>query len=128
MCSGIFFLTTYLHSSKKHLIIFTCCKSRIDQNYRSINKLRTLFSYFVTENICVGFSIIRFYFTFYIFFILFRSTIKFFFDTNYNYFINFIVKLENSNNSTSLIKQYIYLVSSKSVLYALNLEEICIKV
>ena len=68
----------------------------------------------------VCFSIIRFYFSFYIFFILFRSTVKFLFDTTFNYFRNFIVQLENSNNSTSFIKKDIYLISSKSLLYALS--------
>ena len=84
------FFFNNMFTFKKHLTIFTCCKSRIDQNYRSANKLRTFFWYFVTVNICVGFSIIRFYFNFYIFFILFRSTIKFFFDTTFDYFPNFI--------------------------------------
>ena len=66
--------------------------------------MRTSFWYFIIVETCIEFSIIRFYFSFKIFFVVFRITIKLF------------------NNWSFFIKKDLSLVLSKCFLYALILE------
>ena len=78
--------------------------------------MRTFLWYFIIVKICVNFSIIRFYFSVQIFFMVYRFTIKFLFDT----ILTFLkISLYFSNNSSSHIKKDMYSFSSKSLLYAL---------
>ena len=72
--------------------------------------------------VCVNFSFIRFYISFYIFIIVYRLTIKSLFNILADFVPNFIISLYFSSNSSFFIKKDIYLVLSKSFLYALILE------
>ena len=71
------------------------------------------FWYFIIVKICVNFSIIGFYFNFWMFFVVYRITTKFF--SIFNKFCYIFL-----NNSSFFIKKDIHSVSSKSLLYALN--------
>ena len=74
--------------------------------------MRTSFWYFIIVETCIEFSIIRFYFSFKIFFVVFRITIKFFTDSVFKLF----------NNWSFFIKKDLSLVLSKFFLHALILE------
>ena len=101
------------------IIVFTCALNWINQCYQQTNILRTFFWYFITMKNCVGFSFIKFYFSFKILFVVYRSTIKSFFKAIADVFQ---ISLYPSNNSSFIITTHIYLVSSKTLLYALILE------
>ena len=83
--------------------------------------MRTFFWYFIIMKICIDFSLIRFYFSFQIFIVAYRVFVKTFFNSIADFdpnFINFFSIL------LSFIKKDIYLVPSKSLLYALTFESI----
>ena len=96
--TSFFSLITYLHSSKN--------------TYKRLqaNTLRTFFWYFITVEICVGFFLMSCYFSFRIFFIAYRFTIKscFMLLSTLSQILLYI-----SNKSLSFIKKDIYLVSPK---------------
>ena len=73
--------------------------------------MRTSFWYFIIVETCIEFSIIRFYFSFKIFFVVFRITIKLFTDSVFKLF----------NNWSFFIKKDLSLILSKFFLYALIL-------
>ena len=73
--------------------------------------MRTSFWYLIIVETCIEFSIIRFYFGFKIFFVVFRITIKFFTDSVFKLF----------NNWSFFIKKDLSLLLSKFFLYALIL-------
>ena len=84
---------------------------KLSQSILSINKYIENLWYFVIVKICVDFSLARFCFSFQIFFIVYRLTIRFYFFPKFNYFLLTIYHL--------LSKKDKYLVSKKSLLYAL---------
>ena len=87
--------------------------------------MRIFFWYFIFVKICVDFFLIRFYFSFQIFIIEFRFTVKLIFW----YYLQFFpqVLLYCTNNSASFVNKDIFIVSSVSSIKALLFEKICIK-
>ena len=81
--------------------------------------MRTFFWYFIMVKICVNFSLLKFYFSFQIFFIIHRFTIELFFDAPTDFFSNFIYIFLIIHH---FLSEKIYLVSSKSFLYVLTFE------
>ena len=73
------------------------------------------------KSMSVGFSILRYDFTFQIFFVEYRFSIKICFGAIFNFLLNFI----SFNNSSCFTKKDIYLASSKSLLYVFNITEFC---
>ena len=79
--------------------------------------MRTFFWYFIMVKICVNFSLLKFYFSFQIFFVIHRFTIELFFDAPTDFFSNFIYIFLIIHH---FLSKKIYLVSSKSFLYVLT--------
>ena len=125
---SIFFsLTLCLDSFKKRLrvILFTSSKNRINQNYGQTNIRRTFFWYLIDINNLVGFPFVRFYFSFYIFFIVYRFTFKYFFILLLT--LSEISLYFSSNSPFFINKDYIYFHQNLFYMH-LTLEALRIKV